>query len=175
MWSGRAIQVRADSFKGDRPRCPYGCSAKLHGHGWYWRYLARGKGDLRFRVHRFLCPQCGHTVSVLPVARLTYRPLEVDRLKAYFDGQAKGSCGLDPPPGTIEAGCLQRARVRFLTRVDRLKDAFGQMLPAELESAEQLWKELRRTVGSAEDILRFLARNCNCSLLGDYTCLRRPC
>ena len=82
------------------------------------------------------------------------------------------SSGLDPPPGTIEAGCLKRAWKRFLTRVNRLKDSFGQMLPAELEGAEQLWRELRRTVGSAEDILRFLARNCNCSLLGDYLCLR---
>ena len=144
----------------------------MHGHGWYWRFLAHGKGDIKFRVHRFLCPQCGHTVSVLPVARLTYRSVEVDRLQAYFDDQAKVSCGLDPPPGTIEAGCLQRAWERFLTRVDRLKDAFGQMLPAELEGAEQLWKELRRTVGSAEDILRFLARNCHGSLLGDYFCLR---
>jgi len=144
----------------------------MHGHGWYWRYLARGKKDIRFKVHRFLCPECGHTVSVLPVARLTYRPIEVDRLQAYFDGQAKVSSGLDPPPGTIEAGCLKRAWKRFLTRVNRLKDSFGQMLPAELEGAEQLWRELRRTVGSAEDILRFLARNCNCSLLGDYLCLR---
>ena len=144
----------------------------MHGHGWYWRYLVRGKEDIRFEVHRFLCPECGHTVSVLPAARLSYRPLEVHRLQAHFDGQAKVSCGLDPPPGTIETGCLQRAWKRFLTRVDRLKVAFGQMLPAELEDAAQLWIELRRTVGSAEDILRFLARNCNCSLLGDYACLR---
>ena len=146
----------------------------MHGHGWYWRFLTRGKEVIEYAVHRFLCPQCGHTVSVLPVARLTYRPLEVDRLQAYFDDQAKVSCGLDPPPGIIEAGCLQRAWVRLLTRVVRLKEAFGQMLPAELEGTEQLWKELRRTIGSAEDILRFLAGNCNCSLLGDYRCLRLP-
>lgn len=144
----------------------------MHGHGWYWRFLARGKGHATFRVHRYLCPRCGHTVSILPVLRLTYRPLEVERLQAHFDAQAKVSCGLDPPPEAIEAGCLQRAWKRFLTRVNRLKDTFGQMLPAELEGAEQLWKELRRTVGSAEDILGFLGRNCNGSLLGDYACLR---
>jgi len=144
----------------------------MHGHGWYWRFLARGNGHATFRVHRYLCPQCGHTVSVLPVFRLTYRPLEVDRLQAHFDGQAKVSCGLDPPPEAIEAGCLQRAWKRFLTRVDVLKEAFGQMLPAELEGAEQLWKELRRTVGSAEEMLRFLAKNSKRSILGDYACLR---
>jgi hypothetical protein len=144
----------------------------VQGHGWYYRYLVCGKEGTRFEVHRFLCPKCGHTISVLPVARLSYRPLEVVRLQTHFDGQAKVSCGLDPPPGTIETGCLQRAWKRFLTRVDRLKVAFGQMLPAELKDAAQLWKELRRTLGSAEDILRFLARNCNCSLLGNYACLR---
>jgi hypothetical protein len=111
----------------------------MHGHGWYWRY-AKPKGILKFRVHRYLCRLCGHTVSILPVLRLTYRPLEVERLQAHFDAQAKGSCGLDPPPEAMEAGCLQRAWKRFLTRVDVLKEAFGQMLPAELDGAEQLWK-----------------------------------
>lgn len=123
-------------------------------------------------MHRYLCLLCGHTVSVLPLLRLTYRCLAVARLQAHFDGQAKVSCGLDPPPGATEAGCLQRAWNRFLTRADRLKDAFGQMLPAEIHSSEQLWKELRRAVGSTEEMLRFLAQNCKCSLLGDYACLR---
>jgi hypothetical protein len=143
----------------------------MHRHGSYRRYR-QPKGGETFAMDRYLCPPCGRTVSVLPANRLPYRPLEVKRLQGAFDAQAEVGTGLDPPPGTIEAGCLQRAWKRFLTRVDRLKDAFGQMLPAELESAEQLWKELRRTVGSVEDILRFLARNCNCSLLGDYACLR---
>jgi len=143
----------------------------MHGHGWYWRY-AKPKGGLKFAVHRFLCRLCGHTVSVLPALRLTYRSLEVERLQAYFDGQAKVSCGLDPPPEAIEAGCLQRAWNRFLTRVDRLKEAFGQILPAQLDNPEQLWRESRQAMGSAEDMLRFLAQNCKCSLLGDYACLR---
>jgi hypothetical protein len=108
-------------------------------------------------VQRFLCVSCGHTVSVLPGIRLTYRPLEVGRLRGFFDAQARVSCGLDPPPGVVEAGCLHRAWDRLLTRVDVLKDAFGQLLASELYTAEHLWKELRRGVGSAEDMLRFLA------------------
>jgi len=129
-------------------------------------------GRERFRVQRFLCVGCGHTVSVLPGTRLTYRPLEAGRLQGFFDTQAEVSCGLDPPPGLVEAGCLRRAWNRFLTRVKVLEDAFGQMLPGELHTAQQLWKELRRNVGSAEDMLRFLARHCKRSLLGDYACLR---
>jgi hypothetical protein len=96
----------------------------------------------------------------------------VDRLQGSFDAQAEVGTGLDPPPEPIEAGCLQRAWNRFLTRVKVLQDAFGQMLPVELHAAQQLWKELRRVVGSAEDMLRFLARHCKRSLLGDYLCLR---
>jgi hypothetical protein len=76
------------------------------------------------------------------------------------------------PPGLVEAGCLQRAWDRLLTRVNTLKESFGQLLPSELHTAQQLWKELRRGVGSAEDMLRFLARSCKRSLLGDYACLR---
>ena len=121
---------------------------------------------------RFLCAICGHTVSVLPATRLTYRPLEVERLQGFFDTQAGISSGLDPPLGLVEAGCLQRAWNRLLTRVDMLKDYFGQLLPSELRTAPQLWQALRRGVGSAEQILRFLARGCKRSLLGDYACLR---
>jgi hypothetical protein len=123
-------------------------------------------------VQRFLCVSCGHTLSVLPGTRLTYRPLEVGRLQGFFDTQAEVSCGLDPPPGLVEAGCLQRAWNRFLTRVKVLIDTFGQILPAELHTARQLWKALRRGVGSAESMLGFLARHCKRSLLGDYACLR---
>jgi len=123
-------------------------------------------------VQRFLCVRCGHTVSVLPGTRLTYRPLEVGRLQGFFDTQAGISCGLDPPPGLVEAGCLQRAWNRLLARVLVLEDAFGQILPSELHTAEQVWKELRRGMGLAEDMLRFLARHCKHSLLGDYAYLR---
>lgn len=121
---------------------------------------------------RLLCVVCGHTVSVLPGGRLTYRPLEVERLQGFFDAQAGVSTGLDPPPGLVEAGCLQRAWDRFLTRVKVLRDSFGQMLPSELPTAPPLWRALRRAVGSAEAMLRFLAQHCKRSLLGDYACLR---
>jgi len=46
------------------------------------------------------------------------------------------------------------------------------MLPAGLDDGAQLWTELRGCVGSAEQMLRFLAQSCKASLLGDYVCLR---
>ena len=123
-------------------------------------------------MERYLCLPCGHTVSVLPANRLPYRPLEVERLQVGFDAQAEVGTGLDPPPEPIEAGCLQRAWNRFLTRVKVLQDTFGQILPAELPTAAQLWQQLRCCVGSAEAMLRFLARAGKRSLLGEYACLR---
>lgn len=143
----------------------------MHRHGCYLRF-AKPNGQECFPVQRLLCRPCGHTVSVLPPNRLTYRPLEVQRLEGYFDAQAEFSTGLDPPPGPIEAGCLQRAWTRFLTRVESLTNAFGQILPTGLHTAQPLWKELRRCVGSAEQMLRLLAQNCKASLLGNYACLR---
>jgi hypothetical protein len=111
-------------------------------------------------------------VSVLPGTRLTYRPLPVGRLEGFFDTQAALRSGLDPPPGLVEAGCLRRAWDRFLTRVQVLQDSFGQILPSGPHTAQQLWKGLRRRVGSTEQMLRFLAQSCKRSLLGDYACLR---
>jgi hypothetical protein len=143
----------------------------MHRHGSYQRYR-QPKGGETFAMERYVCLPCGHTVSVLPAHRLPYRPLEGERLQGAFDAQAEVGTGLDPPPEPIEAGCLQRAWNRFLARVKVLQDTFGQILPAELHTAPQLWKELRRGMGSAEDILRFLARHCKRSLLGDYACLR---
>ena len=143
----------------------------MHRHGCYRRYKLP-TGQEKFPVQRFLCPLCGCTVSVLPTNRLTYRPLKVERLQSAFDAQAGVSSGLDPPPEPVEAGCLQRAWTRFLTRVESLKNAFGQTLPTGPHTGPQLWKELRRCVGSAEQMLSFLAQSCKYSLLGDYACLR---
>ena len=143
----------------------------MHRHGSYERY-EQPTGDEKFPVQRFLCRPCGHTVSVLPPNRLTYRPLEVRQLQAHFDAQAEVSSGLDPPPDAITAGCLQRAWNRFLTRVEVLKTAFGQILPAVISTPLHLWQQLRQCVGTAEQMLRFLAQHGKRSLLGDYLCLK---
>jgi hypothetical protein len=123
-------------------------------------------------VQRFLCYDCGRTLSVLPTNRLPYRPLEVERLQNYFDTQAGWASALDPPAGTVEAGCLQRAWQRLGCRLDRLRELFGQILPAPLTSARQCWQALRQHVGSTEQILLWLARSTHSSLLGDYRCLQ---
>jgi hypothetical protein len=66
-------------------------------------------------MERYVCPPCGHTVSVLLANRLPYRSLEVERLQGALDARAEVGTGLDRPTESIEAGCLQRVWSRFLT------------------------------------------------------------
>ena len=125
-------------------------------------------------VTRYRCPECGRTVSVLPVERLPYRPVERNRLEAYFHAQAEFGSGPDPPPGVLEAGCLRRAWKRFQTRVSTLKEAFGLLLPSAVDSAAQLWRQMCLAKPTLSAILEFLAQTGNRSLLGDYCCLQPP-
>ena len=125
-------------------------------------------------MQRYWCPGCGLTLSVLPTARLPYRPLEGPRVEAFFNAQAAIGSGPDPPPGVLEAGCLRRAWTRFVTRVSTLKEAFGQLIPSVISEAANLWQQMRLAKETLAGILGFLAQTRNISLLGDYRCLRLP-
>jgi hypothetical protein len=169
----RGIQIRADSFVGDRPACRRGCSSRLHRHGCYYRY-AKPTGGQRLAVQRYWCPDCELTLSVLAIELLPYRPLEGPRVEAFFNAQAGIGSGPDPPPGQLEAGCLRRAWTRFQTRVSTLKEAFGLLIPSVIAGAAHLWEQMRLAKPTLAAILGFLAQSCNTSLLGDYRCLRLP-
>jgi hypothetical protein len=114
------------------------------------------------------------TVSVLDAERLPYRPVEVPRVEAFFNAQARIGSGPDPPPGVLEAGCLRRAWTRFQTRVSTLKEAFGLLIASVIPGADDLWKQMRLAKETLAAILGFLAQSRNLSLLGDYRCLRLP-
>jgi hypothetical protein len=109
---------------------------------------------------------------VLSADRLPYRPVEAQRLQSYFDRQAGWASGLDPPADGVETGCWQRAWQRLDRRTQRLQDLLGQLLPAPLTTAAQVWSALRQAMGSLEHILLWLARHTHSSLLGDYRCLQ---
>ena len=125
-------------------------------------------------IQRYWCPDCGLTISVLPVDRLPYRPVEGPRLEAFFNAQAGIGSGPGPPPGELEAGCLRRAWTRFQTRVSTLKEAFGLLISSGVSEAAHLWKQMRLAKQTLAGILGFLAQTRNLSLLGDYCCLRLP-
>jgi len=153
--------------------CARGCPNRLHRHGCYHRY-AQPTGERRSAIQRYLCPDCGLTISVLPVNHLPYRPVEGPRVEAFFNAQAGIGSGPDPPPGQLEAGCLRRAWTRFQTRVSTLKEAFGLLIASVLSGAADLWKQMRLAKETLAGILGFLAETRKVSLLGDYRCLRLP-
>jgi len=160
-------------FSGDRPSCPRQCRDRLHRHGFYERFRQPTGAEI-IRIARYLCRQCGLTVSVLPADRLPYRAVAVERVEAFFNEQAEAGSGPDPPPEELEAGCLRRAWTRFQSRVDRLQKGFGLLVPAVIQSAKQLWQQMRLAKGTLQQMLHFLAVSDKISLLGDYRCLRLP-
>jgi hypothetical protein len=106
---------------------------------------------------------------------LPYRPLSTERLEADFDHRAHLSeQGPDPPSTEVEAGCLKRAWSSLSARVGTLAGAFGQLLPSGIEDVKSLWRALRQTKNSVENMLKFLFEHHHISLLGNYRCLRAP-
>jgi len=145
----------------------------VHRHGSYGRF-AKPCGSDRVQVQRFLCPECGITVSVLLKDQVSYRPVAATRVEAFFNEQAEAGAGPDPPPDEFEAGCLRRAWRRFQTRVLKLKDAFGLLIDSASLCPGHLWKQMRLAKRDVHGILLYLACYHKCSLLGDYRCLRVP-
>lgn len=160
-------------FSGDRPACPRGCRVRMHRHGRYSRY-ADPTGGRTLSIQRFLCPECGLTISVLPADRLPYRSLVGPRLEAFFNEQARTGSGPDPPPRQVEAGCLRRAWARLRSRVRILREGLCLTLVQGIHSAAVLWTKLCEARKSLPAILGWLHRSHQRSLLGDYRCLRLP-
>jgi len=101
---------------------------------------------------------------------LPYRPLPVKLLEEHLDGIAGAGPG-PPPQGEIARGCLNRAVGRMVQRAEVLRAAAG-LLVNNSGGPATLWRELKGALGSLEEILLFLGRKINASLLGDYRCLR---
>jgi hypothetical protein len=168
------MQIRASSFKGDRPACPLNPNHKVHCHGTYDRYdncddeHEKEKED----IDRYLCLPCGHTISVLPDCFLPYRAISVPLVQKHFDAQADPGQSPEPPATEKERGCLKRAWNRFGQRLAALATVLGQVLQIRARSSPKLcWTALRQR-GNLEAILLQLAQPFNTSLLHDYLCLR---
>ena len=67
------------------PNC--GASGTLRRLGTYSRWVTEEVGRLvLIMVARFLCLECGRTVSYLPSFALSYRPMRAASFEAYLDG-----------------------------------------------------------------------------------------
>ncbi len=115
------------------------------------------------------------TLSVLLAHRLPYRSVRAERLQSAFDQRAGiQTSGLDPPPGLVEAGCLQRAWSALTARVTTLQEALGQLVCSTVSEVTLFWVSLRQSLDSVSKILCFLCQHHHISLLGNYRCLRPP-
>jgi hypothetical protein len=164
------MQLRDSLLAGKQPVCPVEKKHTIHRHGWYCRYANCDELEKSLKVLRFLCYQCGHTISVLPDRILPYRALSAELAEEYFDAQAAGRSAAVQATEN-QRGCLKRAWHRFSQRLDALTSVLGQMLQLRLSNAKRIWNQLRR-LGNLREILRFLSQKFKTSLLGDYQCLK---
>lgn len=175
------MQVFASSLdESGRPHAPPDCARcagcrKLHRHGGYQRYAAP-EGGKRVAVERFVCPQCRHTLSVIPADMLPYRSIPVSRFEQLADhltGLAGGG-SRSPPATQVEAGCVRRGLKKLSVRIPWLCSLLGQLLPLpQGADVNWFWRALRM-LGPTAGILADLARDFKTSLLACYRSLKPP-
>lgn len=83
------VAVEAHALIMPESACPNcGALTTLHRHGAYSRgFVTDLAVFLLLTIARFLCPECGVTISYLPHFCLTYRALGPDSFAAFLDGQ----------------------------------------------------------------------------------------
>lgn len=136
----------------------------MHRHGTYHRKRCGGT-----RVERFCCPVCRLSCTVLPVGLLPYRGSRVQELEQHFD-----QClAAEPAESAVpRPRVLARALSDFAKRRQPLSELLGQLVSPPRASLPQLWRHLRKTLGSLEAILDLLHGRFGTSLLSDYRCLK---
>ena len=136
----------------------------MHRHGSYRRKRCGGT-----RVERFCCPVCRLSCTVLPAGLLPYRSSRVQELEQHFDQRLAA----EPVASAVQRPrALERALSDFARRQQPLSDLLGQLISPAQASLPQLWRHLRKTLGSLEVILGLLHGCFGTSLLSDYRCLK---
>lgn len=145
------------------PKCQDRKKVRMHRHGSYSSKRRGGKS-----IERFCCPRCGITCTVLPVGMVPYRSSGVKELEDYFDqrlGFERVAAGVRKPR------TLERALRDLAGRRQRLCDVLGQMISPADATIEEIWRHLRKTIGSLKAMLAMLHGKFRTSLFRDYRCL----
>ena len=165
-----AMQIREDSFKGDRPPCPKrgpNCKNKPHCNGHYLRYANPDESQPSLKIFCFWCVPCRVSISVIPVNHLPYWSIEVDPLAQYFDLQPSGDIdSLDFSQNTLLRA--KGAWKRFCSRSSRFVQILGQLIAPLTPSIPDIWMSIGRLEKSFSALLNRLAYDYRISLLGDY-------
>lgn len=160
------MQLGEETLSKGIPECPKCQSRKkirMHRHGSYSSKRRGGKP-----IQRFCCPRCGLTCTVLPVGMVPYRSSSVKELEVQFDQRfaVEPVTGSGPRPRAME-----RALKDLGSRRQHLCDVLGQLISPANATVEQIWRNLRKTIGSLEAILAMLHGRFRISLFRDYRCL----
>ena len=138
---------------------------KLHRHGSYERFLVNEGKPWTIEVARFICPQCRHTVSLLPSFVLPYRLLPVSMVEAWFLGERQ-HIGTAQYESLLKGYHRHWARVRAgqLHRV--LGNALGRIEPehANVQLLEAMTGHWQNLEGANVGLLKDFGE----SLLGRY-------
>lgn len=131
----------------------------MHRHGSYRRRRCGGTP-----VERFCRPVCRLSCTVLPAGLLPYRGSSVPELEQHFD-----QClAAEPAERAVpRPWVLARALSDFAKRMQPLGELLGQLVSPPRASLPQLWRHLRKTLGSLEAILGLLHGRFRPSLLSD--------
>lgn len=145
------------------PKCQGRKKARMHRHG---SYISKRRGGKP--IERFCCPRCGLTCTVLPLGMVPYRSSSVKELEEHFDQRF----AVEPLTGSVpRPRALERALKDLGSRRQHLCDVLGQLVSPANATVEQIWRHLRKAIGSLEAILAMLHGRFGISLFKDYRCL----
>jgi transposase-like protein len=152
-------QVRAELVC---PRCE--AVGTLHHHGTYARGITTALGRIVvILIARFLCPQCGRTVSYLPDFALSYRLVQTATFEAFLNGEWARR---DVQTWTTLLQNYRRRMRGYAATVRRVVGAcFGRAPPAA-----DLWSWLKEACGSVTAATRRLVADFRITLFHRYQC-----
>ena len=152
------------------PNCQFFHQLKALGYYWRWTTDAIGKA-IRFPVRRFLCWQCGHTVSCLPEFAQPYRLVANPTIEAYISGHA------DRRDVQSNKELLWRYLKRFVpwhpNLLQIIGNRFGRAGPHETATA--FWLKAVALCGSLAELSFRLVEEFRTTCFRTYRCHQPSC
>jgi transposase-like protein len=145
------------------PRC--GSEGRLHHHGSYERRTTANSGlVIRIMVARFLCIECGGTVSYLPEFALSYRLVQTSTFEAFLDSK------LDRRDVQRWFDLLRQYSRKMLDNGIELLRFLGDKYGRGPPGPKTLWLLLKREFGSLAAATSRLVIQFRITVFGRYQC-----
>jgi len=150
------------------PECPHcGAPKKLWGHCYYQRSLTSLKAEvLRPWIRRFICRECGRTVSILPSFAQPYRLVQNATVEKYFRG----------PPYPVDVlrwqTHLRRYWLKFLLWIPAIDSVLGCTLGRSPphDAGGEWWQTIAAAYGEVDVCTMRFVSIFQITLFGRYRC-----